>query len=153
VTKSGTRRLRVVVGIWWRSMIVSIVGGAVIGALLVLPLLVFADDVGIGDVGLFAYFGGGFGLVLGFFAGAIIGGFGAALLVPFRSAAHCLKVVRLTACILVGLAVGLMLLPVPLWALPGVILGVGGAYLACPWVIGWYIRRCEPPVETNPGPT
>jgi hypothetical protein len=133
----------VFVGIWWRSLIVAIVGGTVIGALVALPWYFTADDMALGDVGLFAYFGGGFGVVLGFVAGAIVGGLSSAMLVPYRNAEHCLKVVRVIACVLVGLGVGLMLLPIPLMALGAVVVAVGGAHFAAPWIIGWYIRRCE----------
>lgn len=114
-----------------------------IGILIGLPFLLFADDVGLDDVGVAAYVGGLLGVVLGLIAGAILGGVSAAVLMPFRSAQHCRKVVRLTACLLVGLGLGLFLFPAPLLALPIMALGVGGAFLAAPWVIGWYVESHE----------
>lgn len=137
-------RLRVFLGVWWRSLVVSIVGGAVIGALVALPFLVFTDDA---NVALASLFGAWFGIWLGLVAGAIVAGLSAALLVPYRTAAHCVKVVRVTACVPVGLFVGWLLLGIPPVAVGAVVLGVGGAILAGPWLIGWYIRRCDVPAQ------
>ncbi len=136
----------------WRVAVVCFGGGAVVGFLLIAALLVFPDD---GDGRAFSFlfvgplFGGILGAMLAVVAAPTIAGVCAGVLVPYRGRAKTLLTVRLLAMGLVALFLLLLL--------SGAVLDVGvvvvlagltavslaGAWFGSPWVIGWYIRRCE----------
>ena len=136
----------------WRVAVVCVGGGAAVGFLVVLFLVVVGDD---GDrpfsflpVGLL--FGGILGAMLAIVAAPTIAGVCSGVLVPYPGRAKTLLTVRLLAMGLVALFLLLLL--------SGAVLDVGvvvvlvgitaasmaGAWFGSPWVIGWYIRRCEP---------
>ncbi len=137
----------------WRVAAVCIAGGAAVGFLLIAALLVFPDDSGDGRAFSFLLvgplFGGILGAMLSVVAGPTIAGVCAGVLVPYRGRAKTLLTVRLLAMGLVALFL--------LVLLSGAVLDVGvvlvlagltavslaGAWFLSPWVIGWYIRRCE----------
>lgn len=135
----------------WRVAVVCIAGGVAVGFLLIAALLVFPDDTGDGRAFSFLLvgplFGGILGAMLSVVAGPTIAGVCAGVLLPYRGRAKTLLTVRLLA---MGLVVLFLLV-----LLSGAVLDVGvvlagltavslaGAWFLSPWVIGWYIRRCE----------
>lgn len=137
----------------WRVAVVCVGGGAVVGFLLVLVLLAFPDEGGEG-VGTFLVVGPMFGAILGAMLAVVaaptIAGVCSGVLVPYPGRAKTLLTVRLLGMGLVALFLLLLL--------SGAVLDVGviaflagicavslaGAWFGSSWVIGWYVRRCEP---------
>jgi len=135
----------------WRVAVVCVGGGAVVGFLVVLVLVAVGDD---GDrpfsflpVGLL--FGAILGAMLAIVAAPTIAGVCAGVLVPYPGRARTLLTVRLLAMGLVALFLLLLLAGAVLdvgvvVALVGITAAsLAGAWFGSPWVIGWYVRRCE----------
>ncbi|MBL8775144.1 MAG: hypothetical protein JNK12_04410 [Acidimicrobiales bacterium] len=137
----------------WRVAVVCVGGGAVVGFLFVLVLVVVGDD---GDrpfsflpVGLLV--GGVLGAMLAVVAAPTIAGVCSGVLVPYPGRAKTLLTVRLLAMGLVALFLLLLLSGAVLdvgviAALAGITAAsLAGAWFGSPWVIGWYVKRCEDP--------
>lgn len=138
-------RLALFVQVWWRSIVLAIVGGAVVGVVVVVPLALFADDTVFSDVGWAAYFGAIVGFVLGVVAGVVLGAVAAVSLTPYRGDQRTLIVTRVLATVLVGGLLGLLLLGASVsWlAVVLVLVAIAGAWVTSPFAVNWYIRRME----------
>lgn len=136
----------------WRVAVVCIGGGAAVGFLLIAALLLFPDDDGgrafsfllVGPL-----FGGILGAMLSVVAAPIIAGVCAGVLVPYPGRPRCRLTVRLLGMGLVALFLllvffdtsaeaGVLLLVAGIWAA-----SMAGAWFGSPWVIRWYVNRCE----------
>lgn len=150
-------RVLVFLQVLWRSIVVAVVGGVVIGVGFVVVVSLFGEswnsfdgdgggtDDGVLVAMLFAtFFGAVFGTALGVLAGAVLGFVGAFVLVPYRGRRLTVLVVRVAAPLLVAaFFVALLGGDDRVWLLLG---GAGmiGAAVAAPWLVAWYVRRMEP---------
>ena len=136
----------------WRVAVACIGGGAVVGFLLIAVLLAFPDG---DDDPAFTFLlvgplvGGILGAMLAVVAAPTIAGICAGVLVPYPGRAKSLLTVRLLGMGLVALFLLLLLsgavLDVGVIVLMTgiVVVSLAGAWFLSPWVINWYIRRCE----------
>lgn len=128
---------------WWRSIVLAIVGGAAIAVVTVVPIALFDDETDFSDVGMAAYFAALIGLVLGVIVGLVLGLVAAFSLTPYRGSHRTLMVVRVLASVLVGVGLGLLFLGAAIewFTVALVCLGVVGAWFTSPFAVTWYIRR------------
>lgn len=135
----------------WRSLVVAIGGGAVVGALsgLVFAVVTFVvgddafDDVVVVPL-LGAYFGGLLGLVLGVIGGLIIAAVTAIRIVPYPGEGVALLTARVTSVVVVGAFMALLFAGATgAWSAIALIsaLALVGAWMSGPFLVGWYIRR------------
>lgn len=136
----------------WRVAVECIGGGAIVGFLLVAVLLAFPDgddDTAFSFLPVGLLIGGILGAMLAVVAAPMIAGICAAVLVPYPGRKKTLLIVRLQAVGIVALFLLLLLsgavLDVGVIVLMGTIAlaSLAGAWFLSPWVINWYIRRCE----------
>lgn len=140
----------------WRVAVVCVGGGAVVGFLFVLVLLAFPNDDGRAFSFLLVgpMFGGILGAMLAVVAAPTIAGVCSGVLVPYPGRAKAILTVRLlgmglVALFLLLLLAGASLDPGVLAILAGIwAVSLAGAWFGSPWVIGWYVRRCEPTAST-----
>lgn len=137
-----TSRWRLVIGVWWRSILIAIVGGGAIGALVGFGFWV-ADEADPGDVALAVSFGAFVGLLIGIVVGPLLGLL--AVVASRRGPAASVRVLRWAAAVLVAGTLAVVLWPLlddsPLIAC--VILGAGtiGAWVTGGRVLGPAGRR------------
>jgi hypothetical protein len=135
----------------WRSLVVAIAGGAVVGAIsglvFAVVTLVVGDDafdevVVVPLLG--AYFGGVFGLVLGVVGGLIIAAVTAIRIVPYPGEGVALLTARVTSVVVVGAFMALLFAGATgAWSAIALIsaLALVGAWMSGPFLVGWYVRR------------
>lgn len=131
--------------ILWRSIVVAILGGAVIGAGFILVGSLIEGDTDAVDYTVAAIFVGAIlGLILGVPAGLVIGGVGAAVLVPYKGKAYTHWYARIAAVISVVLFFGWLFNDVDNlngWILVFVVPGLLGAYFGSLFLVRWYTKR------------
>ena len=127
-------------------------GGAVVGFLLIAVLLAFPDDGSDGG-GTFLLIGPMVGAILGAMLAVVaaptIAGICAGVLVPYPGRKKTLLIVRLQAVGLVALFLLLLLsgavldVGVIVFMAGIMVVSLAGAWFLSPWVINWYIERCD----------
>ena len=132
--------------ILWRSIVVAVIGGAVIGAGFILIGSLVDGDADAAEFTLAAIFIGAIlGLLLGVPAGLIIGGIGAALLVPYKGKSYTTWYARIAAVISVTLFFGWLFSDsvddLDMWVLVFVVPGLLGAYFGSLFLVRWYTNR------------
>jgi hypothetical protein len=135
----------------WRSVVVAIGGGAVVGALsgLVFAVVTFTlGDDAFSEVAvvplLGAYFGAVFGLILGVVGGLIIAMVVAIRVVPYPGEGVTLLTARVASVVVVGAFMALLFAGATgAWSAIALIsaLSLVGAWMSAPFLVGWYLRR------------
>lgn len=135
----------------WRSLVLAVGGGAVIGFAVGLVLAVWAlvwEDASIRELPvvlvLGTYVGAGTGIALGVLGGLLISTVAALRLVPYPGEGQTLLTMRVTSVVVVGLFMALLFGgAVGGWAGVALItaLGLAGAWMSAPFLVGWYLQR------------
>lgn len=144
----------------WRVALECVGGGAVVGFLLIAALLLFPDnddDTAFSFLLVGPLIGGILGAMLAVVAAPTIAGVGAGVLVPYPGRKKTLLIVRAMAMSLVGLFL-LLVLSGAVFDVGVIVLitvisaaSLGGAWFLSPWVVNWYIERCEEAAAPTPG--
>ncbi|MEQ1701424.1 MAG: hypothetical protein ABMA25_15050 [Ilumatobacteraceae bacterium] len=132
----------------WRIIVLSMAGGAVIGAGFVLVGALVQGDSDVASLGFAAMFVGTiFGLILGVPAGLVLGGIGAAMLVPYKGKSYTKWWARIGALIAVALFYTWLWWAISIdegeyWLVAGLTApGLLGAFFGSWFLVHWYTRR------------
>lgn len=132
----------------WRVIVLSIAGGAVIGLGFVLVGALVQGDADTAGLGIAAMFVGTiFGLFLGVPAGVVLGGIGAAMLVPYKGRSYTMWWARIGALIAVGLFYTWLWWSISIddgeyWVVAGLTMpGLLGAFFGSWFLVRWYTKR------------
>lgn len=142
----------------WRSVVVAVIGGAIVAMVMVLGAVLFdpsaegvgsEDGLGLAFLPVVALAGGGLGLILSVIAAPAIAGLCAWRLVPYPGRRTTRLLPRLIAIVIVVAWVGLLFgadADSTADVIYGLVVLVGcllGAWFGGGWLTGWYVRRVE----------
>jgi hypothetical protein len=144
-TGSPPSRAVLLLHVLWRSVVLAVVGGAVIGVVVFTPFLFFDDETDVGTVASATVIAAILGLMLGVIGGIVLGVVAAGWLTPYRGARSTIKVIRIAAVVVVGLVFGVVFLGAAINGLTVavVLLSVVATWFTSAFTINWYVRRMD----------